>query len=252
MTQPLAGRRVLVTRPSGQAAGLVRQLEQAGAAVLARPTLTLEPRSPDDWPPAPSVDWVVLTSPNAVSFGRPWLAEVDLSGVRVAAVGPGTAAAARAAGFIVTVAPTAGGGADDLLAEPAFTPSAGEQVWIVRGEDGRDRLQTVLRQAGVDVHEADVYRRAPAAATLDVPPEWRSSALDVTIVTSWAGLAALLGMVDPPALRWLHQSRLVTVSDRVADKARAAGFDDPVVAAGAADAELTAAVVRALQREGND
>lgn len=252
MTRDLTGRRVLVTRPAGQGEGLAQQLEALGAEVLQRPALAIEPRTPADWPPAEPVDWLVFTSPNAVQWALPWLDSIDRSRAQIAAVGPGTAARAQADGLPVAVAPRAGGGVDELLAEPDFAPAAGERVLIFRGEGGRERLQQVLREGQVIVVEADVYRRVPAGAALDVPLAWRSAPLDATVVTSRAGLDALLGMTGQPALQWLQASRLITVSDRVAAYARAMGFVDPVVAAGAADADLSAAVVQALQREGND
>ena len=256
MKGPLVGRRVLVTRPVGQGEALVQRLRDGGAHVLYRPTLTIEPLKPDATALAAPPDWIVFTSPNAVGHGHPWLQTQDFGGVggspRVAAVGPGTAAAARAEGLFVDVAPQAGGGADDLLAEPAFRPAAGERVLIVRGQGGRRRLQDELRAQGVEVAEVAVYRRSPVTTDLAVPADWQSHDLDVTIVTSQAGLTALLGMAAPDALRWLQDSQLVTVSERIAGAARDAGFRDTRVAAGAADAELEEAAAEAVRRDAHE
>jgi len=253
---PLAQRRVLVTRPAGQGEALVQRLRDGGAHVLYRPTLTIEPLKADTAALAEPPDWIVLTSPNAVRHGHSWLKARDVGGAggspRVAAVGPGTAAAARAVGLSVDVAPRGGGGADDLLAESAFRPAADERVLIVRGEGGRRRLQDELRAGGVRVAEAEVYRRCPVSTDLAVPADWRRHDLDVTIVTSQAGLTALLGMAAPDALRWLQDSRLVTVSERIAGAARDAGFRDTRVAAGAADAELEQAAGQAVRRDAHE
>ena len=254
MSTSLAERRILLTRPSGQGEALAARLRELGARVLCRPTLAIEAVAPTDPSLRQGVDWLVFTSPNAVTCGRDWLMAAGLPGAgsRVAAVGPGTAAAARQAGFRVAVAPAVGGGADDLLAEPGFAPRSGQRVLLVRGEGGRRRLQRALADAGVSVVEAVVYRRVAADVALRVPPDWQAVPLDVTIVTSAAGLQALLGMAGPDALRWLHASRLVTVSRRVADVAVEAGFAQPVVAAGASDGDLTAATIRAVQRDAYD
>ena len=251
MSTGLAGRRVLLTRPAGQGNALAARLQAAGARVACRPTLAIQPLAAV----LPACDWIVFTSPNAVRHGyapamrRCHDGNAQGRGVRLAAVGPGTAAAMRAVGLTVDVAPAEGGGADDLLAQPDFAPAPGAEVLVVRGEGGRQRLQDSLRARGVAVREVAVYRRVPLAGPLNLPADWQGARVDVTIVTSRSGLEALLGRVGPDALRWLQAGRLVTVSERVATAARAAGFAAPVVAAGAADAELEAAVIQAIQRD---
>lgn len=169
--------------------------------------------------------------------------------LRIAAVGPGTALALTGAGQHVTVAPGQGGGADDLLAETDFSPRPGERVLIIRGEDGRQRLQQALQAGGVELIEWAVYRRQRPAGDLDIPDDWLHSRLTFTIVTSASGLENLLGMADPEALEWLRQSRLITVSERIARYAQQMGFNRPVVAAGADDQALTDAVVANRQEQ---
>lgn len=249
MSAPLGGRHVLVTRPAGQADGLIRRLEAAGATVLHRPTLAIAPCDPESMINGQCPDWLVFTSPNAVHHGLVHLPPAHCRSTRLAAVGPGTAASLRDAGRPVTVAPVAGGGADALLAEPAFDPGPGETVVIVRGRGGRRRLQSALLMQDVDLREMVVYERIKPADTLAVPREWQARRLDCTIVTSRTGLEHLLGMAEPGAIEWVRQGRLVTVSDRIAQAATAAGFDRPLVADGADDEAITRAVCAALQRE---
>ena len=245
----LAGRRILVTRPAGQAEGLIRRLEDAGAAVLHRPTLRILPLSPtaDDFPAR--ADWLVFTSPNAVRYGVEWLSASMWRSAHIAAVGAGTAAAIEQQGGSVDAVPAMGGGVDDLLAEADFDPGEGASVLIIRGENGRQRLQTALQARGARVYEAAVYRRIHAASQLNIPREWQAQPLDCTIVTSVAGLSSLLGMAGASALEWLLASRLVTVSARIATAATTAGFEGPAVASGANDSAITRAVCAALQRE---
>ncbi len=235
--------RVLVTRPSDQAAGLMRALQSVGADVLHRPTLSIVPLSGLNQTSTKAPDWCVFTSPNAVRYGLAQWPTQWSGAIRLAAVGPGTAAALAAAGRTVTVAPAHGGGADDLLAQADFLPRPGEQVLIIRGEGGRQRLQQALRARAVEVVEWAVYRRQRPAGELDIPVDWLHSRLSFTIVTSASGLENLLGMADSAALEWLLQSQLITVSERIAQQARAAGFNQPVIAAGADDQALTDAVV---------
>ena len=69
----LAGRRVVVTRSTEQAAEMVQQLQQLGAEVMLLPSLAFA--EPDDTRAVDaaihslaSFDWLVFTSANAVRF----------------------------------------------------------------------------------------------------------------------------------------------------------------------------------------
>ncbi len=103
----LSGRRVVVTRARAQAQALVDLLEADGAEVLVFPCIEIV--DPEDFAPADEAlrrldeyDWIVFTSANTVErfTGRAAALSMDLadavsraSGLRVAAVGPATAAA---------------------------------------------------------------------------------------------------------------------------------------------------------------
>src|SRR5882724_12791026 len=100
--RPLFGQRVVVTRTREQADQLSRQLQDLGAEVLEVPTIKLAP--PDQYQGLVDAilglngyDWLVFTSPNGVTtffdlFFRTFDDLRDIGGVRIAAVGPGTAA----------------------------------------------------------------------------------------------------------------------------------------------------------------
>src|SRR5262249_10279602 len=99
--RPLFGRRILVTRPNHQAEPMMRQLERLGAVAYSLPAVAIS--EPGDWAPVDRViadlacfDWLVFTSSNGVHafisrlrhLGRDLRA---LGGLRLAAIGPGTA-----------------------------------------------------------------------------------------------------------------------------------------------------------------
>ncbi|MGH9180519.1 MAG: uroporphyrinogen-III C-methyltransferase, partial [Acidimicrobiales bacterium] len=97
-TRPLFGRRVVVTRSSGQAPALAGLLRRRGAEPVLVPTIAL--CDPLDGGAAlarsaarvATYDWVVFTSANAVERLLPLLRDArDLGPARVAAIGPGTA-----------------------------------------------------------------------------------------------------------------------------------------------------------------
>jgi uroporphyrinogen III methyltransferase / synthase len=89
-----AGRapRIAVTRAAGQADDLAARLEALGCEPVVWPLIAIEPL--DDLPIDPSpYDWVVVTSPNgAAELAR----RLSAAPRRLAAIGPGTAAALRA------------------------------------------------------------------------------------------------------------------------------------------------------------
>jgi uroporphyrinogen III methyltransferase/synthase len=107
--RPLAGITVAVTRARAQASALAERLRALGAAVIQAPAIRIVPIDG----PAPDLsryDLICLTSPNGVQllFDRLAAAGADaraLAGVRVAAIGPGTAAALRVHGVVADVVP---------------------------------------------------------------------------------------------------------------------------------------------------
>ncbi len=240
----LTGARILLTRPADQAHGLIALLTEQGARVLHRPTLAIAAQTPDAASLIDAPDWVVFTSPNAVRFGLPWLAAQTLEQANVGAVGPSTAAALIDHGVAVRAAPAIGGGAQALLAEPAFALHEGERVQIVRGQGGRRVLAKALHERGIAYYEVVVYARTQAAATLSIPTDWYAQALDYTVITSVSGLTYLFGMVEQAALEWIQRSQLITVSQRIAERARSKGFDRVVVANGADDQAISQAIMQ--------
>ena len=99
--RPLFGRTVLVTRPRHQAATLCERLNELGARVLVQPTIEIKPCK--DWTSVDNAlaeldqyDWLVFSSANGVEhlLGRLFSLGQDLralGGVKLAAIGPGTA-----------------------------------------------------------------------------------------------------------------------------------------------------------------
>lgn len=224
---PLAGLRVLVTRPAHQAAGLVLKLADKGAVVSTLPLLAIV--APHDPGAARAVlqagrdaDLWVFTSANAVDgaqrlHGEGWPSQL-------LAIGQATARALAAHGH-AALAPE-GGSSEDLLLWPELADLAGKRVVLVTGEGGRTLLARTLAERGAAVTVAACYRREVirhSAATLQAA----LAASEVVVLTSGEALQALL--LQLPALKPLQNMPLLLPSRRVAEAAREAGCEGAIL-----------------------
>jgi uroporphyrinogen III methyltransferase/synthase len=156
--RPLAGVTVAVTRARVQASGLASRLRGLGANVVEAPVIKIRALEG----PAPlveSYDLLCLTSPNGVRLLFDRLAESGrdaraLAGVRVAAIGPGTAAALREHGVIADVVPErfVAEGLVEALADVPVT-----RALIARAAQARDVLPDALRERGAEVDVVVLY-----------------------------------------------------------------------------------------------
>ncbi|HMG28034.1 MAG TPA: uroporphyrinogen-III C-methyltransferase [Acidimicrobiia bacterium] len=204
-SRPLFGRSVVVTRAREQASELRRRLEALGAEVVELPAITIEPVRFD----VPDLDryrWLVFTSANGVAafFGRGLApAGLDaraLAGLRLAAIGPGTAAALAERGLRADLLP------ERFVAESlleAFPPptTGDERVLLARAEQARDVLPAGLSERGYGVDVLAVYRTVtapPDTAALDRVRRGDVDALTFTSSSTVTNLCDLLGDVPEP------------------------------------------------------
>jgi len=196
MRHPLAGLRVVVTRPEGQAQELCSRLRALGAEPILFPTIAIAPPEaggPLDQAIArlPDYDWVIFTSVNGVDHFWARLVEVSRSSgadgqdelsirARVAAIGPATAEALRQRGAPVHLIP-AEYRAEAILDE--IGDVAGQRILLPRADIARPALADGLRAAGAQVDDVSAYRTVrgePPAAAFDA----LRAGVDVVIFTS--------------------------------------------------------------------
>jgi uroporphyrinogen III methyltransferase/synthase len=155
---PLAGMAVAVTRARAQSSGLASRLRELGAEVVEAPAIRIVPIEG----PAPDVeryDTVCLTSPNGARLLFERLARSGrdaraLAGARVAAIGPGTAAALRDHGVIAELVP------DQFVAEALVETLAAlpvKRALVARAAGARDVLPQALRDRGAEVDVLELY-----------------------------------------------------------------------------------------------
>jgi uroporphyrinogen III methyltransferase/synthase len=161
-TRPLAGIRVAVTRARAQASELTMRLRSLGAHVLEVPAIRIVPLGG----PVPSLeryDLICLTSPNGVRLLFEQMREAGLDaralgGARVAAIGPGTAAALERHCIAADIVP------DRFLAEGLIDALADvpvKRALIARASSARDVLPEALRQRGAEVDVIALYDTVP-------------------------------------------------------------------------------------------
>ena len=157
-TRPLAGVTIAVTRARAQASALAGRLRALGATAIEAPAIRIS-RLAGPAPELRDYDLVCLTSPNGVAllFERLLAAGRDarsFGDARVAAIGPGTAAALRAHGVIADVVP------ERFVAEGLVEALAGVPVsraLIARAAEARDVLPDALRERGAEVDVVALY-----------------------------------------------------------------------------------------------
>jgi uroporphyrinogen III methyltransferase/synthase len=203
--RPLFGTSVVVSRSREQSSQLKNRLHALGASVVELPAIVID--EPSDGGRAlraaaadvRSYEWVVLTSANGARRFLDCLHDArDLGGVKVAAIGPGTAERVAAANIRADLVPTRFV-AESLLDEfPAPGPTGTKRVLLARAAVARDVLPDGLRERGWHVDVVEAYRTraaAPDAATLEAARH-----ADIITFTSSSTVERYLEMAGPDAM----------------------------------------------------
>lgn len=250
--RPLFGRRVVVTRAREQASALVAALREQGAEPIELPTIRID--EPEDHGAALAAaaqrvreyDWVVFTSPNGVERFFDRLRDArDLGGVRVAAIGPGTAEALARRNVVADLVPERFVAESLLEAFPFPGPADRGRVLLARAAVARDVLPDGLRSLGWEVDVVEAYRTVAETTT----PEQRAAAAEADVVTFTSSstverfVEAMGGTDAVPPL-------VACIGPVTADTARAHGIEVDVVASEHTIPGLVAALVDAVGRRG--
>ena len=185
--RPLFGWRVLVTRAQSPRSSLAQALSDAGAEVVEAPATRIEPLGPGCVRGAiahlDAYDWIVFTSQNGVELF--WAALRDggldaraLAALRVAAVGPATAASLLDRGLAVDVTPERFVAEGVLEALAKRDDVAGRRVLYVAAEGARDVLPNGLTAMGARVDVAPLYRSVPSESGAEAIRAFASEATD--------------------------------------------------------------------------
>jgi uroporphyrinogen-III synthase len=251
--RPLAGLKVVVTRPRDQALKLAQKIEQAGGVPLLFPLLDITPVQNTDAlneqiARLGEFNMAIFISPNAVHYG---IAAIRAAGtipnsLKIATVGQGSAHAMRESGITSVIAPTKRFDSEGLLALPELQNVSGWSVMIFRGDGGRELLGDTLRERGATVEYVSCYRRSKPQQDKGV---LIASGSDAIIVTSSEALGYLRQMLDDSEHAALRNTALFVPHTRIAGLAREQGWTQVQVTASGDDGMLSALITWAGQRE---
>ena len=251
-SRPLFGRRIVVTRTRRQASGLSDRLQRLGADVLEIPTIRIEP--PKDKMEfaelvrdAHTYDWLVFTSPNGVDRFFEYFFKIyedvrSIGGVRIAAIGPGTAKKINANRLAVDLLPEKYV-AEGLLEALTSTDGSVENLKLlwVRAEETRDVLRKGLIKAGAILDEAIAYRTVPETTDPTGSVErFRREGADVITFTSSSTVDCFRALDLP----WPDNLKVASIGPVTSDTVRENGWKVDVEAEAHDIPGLTEAVLQ--------
>jgi len=250
--RPLFGKRVLVTRPREQAGAAASLLRELGAEPVVVPTIELRP--PRNRAAlarairalrAGEYGWAAFTSANGVD--ATWDALVAargdaraFGGVRIAAIGPATAAALEEHGLRADVVArefVGEGLAKAMLAKMKGGARGGGaargRVLLARAAKARDVLPEALRKAGWQVDVVAAYESHPPkkSSVSRLARELAAGRIDAVTFTSSSTVDNLCTVLGRGASGLLARTRVASIGPVTTQTARKRGLRVDVMAA---------------------
>jgi uroporphyrinogen III methyltransferase/synthase len=259
--RPLFGQRIVVTRTREQASQLSRRLLELGADVLEIPTIKItEPENKQDVADAfaelGSYDWIVFTSPNGVTAFFDYLFKIDddiraFGALRVAAVGPATAAKLKELHISVDLMPEEYVTADIARAFKKLDIE-NSKILLARAEVANPDLPGELEALGAIVDDVAFYKTVPetedatgaAAKFLEAGADWLTFTSSSTVENFHARFDL------PKLLKQFPKTRLASIGPETSKALVALGLKPAVEADPHTIDGVVKAVLNCSQRPG--
>jgi uroporphyrinogen III methyltransferase/synthase len=228
--RPLFGTSVLVAGSRRTSSRLRQQLAVLGAEVFTQPAIRIS--EPVDWSPVDSAlarldqyDWLVFTSANGVDglLNRLFTLERDvrtLAGVKLAALGKGTAERLRQHHLTPDLAPEKVDTAS--LARILMDGSEGGAILLARATGDRPVLAEDLEEIGAAVDQVAVYRTVDVDdPNPDVTDALKAGEVEWVTVTSSPTARSLVRLYG----ELLKTAKIISISPLTTATLKSLGYD---------------------------
>jgi len=249
LSRALEGKRVLVTRPRGQASQLADRLSALGAIPIQLPAIEIS--APTDYAEfdlalksLKRFDWVVMTSVNGVAavasrMDHLGIPRIELSARKLAVIGPSTADALAGAFRAPDMVPHEY--VSEALAE-TLGEVKGQSFLLLRADVARKELAHELKRKGAKVTEVAVYRivteEGSHLSTSEPRPDY------ITLTSSASAHATLAKLREGGHEEWMRKVPIACIGPITAKTVKDLGYK---VAVGA-DEYTIPGLVEALLR----
>lgn len=219
--KPLFGRRILVPRPAHQAGETARAIRERGAEAIVYPVIEIcDPPQPGRLLGAvrdiQDYDWVLFTSANGVdrffqALHHQGYDSRRLGSVRIAVIGPRTAAALGPFGVVADLV------ADEFvgegLARAVLEVATHGRVLLPRALEARDELPSALKRAGLTVDVVPAYetRSISAERALGLRRILERREVDTVIFTSSSMVRSTVEALGASAVTILEQVHVASI-----------------------------------------
>lgn len=257
--RPMSGRRVVVTRTREQASQLSVRFRDAGAEVLEVPTIRIEPPQNlqaliEAVTGIGEYDWLVFTSPNGVTsffetFAKGFPDIRSLGGVRIAAVGPATAAKVKEWHLAVDVMPERYVAKEVAKAINEHETVENLRILLVRAEVANPELPKLLEEMGGIVDDVACYRTVAETEETGPAGALREEGADWVTFTSSSTVEHFHARFDLPGLlKRFPGMKTASIGPETTKALHALGLNPTVEARAHTIEGLLAAVLKAEEK----
>ncbi len=241
---PLAGLRIVVTRPQKQTQELAHTIEALGGVCIQFPLLEIsaltDTRALDSLAAQlHEYQLAIFISPNAVRYGMDALKNLVVwpASLQVATIGLSSAQALHEHGIPSVISPQQRFDSEALLALPEMHKVNGLRIIILRGDKGRELLGDTLTLRGATVEYVTCYHRHKPQQDISVLLAAKPNVLSVS---SSEALGNLWQMLDAVGRENILALPIFVSHERIALAARKLGWNNVVTSSGGDEGLLTA------------
>ena len=253
--QSLAGARILITRPKAENRLLSEKLRALGAVTIELPTIAIFPPTDKSLldrsiKRLSEYDWVIFTSVHGVRFFSKRMAALGepadrLREVKVAAIGPATAASLEKLGAKPDYVP-------EVFLSEQFAHGLGEvngkRILLPRADIASGKLPALLRKRGAIVEEVVAYRTViPDDLSWDRLQSILKQGVDVATFTSPSTVRNLAHVAGAHPLETLLKSvKVACIGPVTAEATKELGVHVDIVAPSHTINDLVEAIVNEI------